>query len=176
MVRMGEPARGDCICALIWHCTVWMSSSLVSKEALRGTRFGLGLKGAEDWDFWLQLARTVRFGYIDQPLIDYRVHGGNMSASRELMVKGGMEVMRRVLARETDRGIRGKARKQLRSQTRDLAHVLYESERLREARSMFVGIAPFFTIEDLARLAATCLPGRIRGPLRQLWQSCRHAA
>ena len=176
MIRVGEPASGDCLRALIRHCTVWMSSSLVSKEALRGTRFGLGLKGVEDWDFWLQLARTVRFGYIDQPLIDYRVHGGNVSASLELMGVGGMEVMRRTLARETDRSIRREAKRQLRSKTRVLAHVLYESGRLREARSMFLRIAPFFRTEDLARIAATCLPGRTRGALRHLWQSGRHAA
>jgi len=42
--------------------------------------FDLDLRASEDWEIWLRVARAYRFGGIDQPLLNYRVHGNNMSS------------------------------------------------------------------------------------------------
>ncbi len=45
------------------------------------------LRASEDWDMWLRVAREFRFGGISQPLLHYRIHGNNMSADPEYMLR-----------------------------------------------------------------------------------------
>lgn len=41
--------------------------------------FDLDLRASEDWEIWLRVARAYRFAGIAKPLLNYRVHGSNMS-------------------------------------------------------------------------------------------------
>jgi glycosyltransferase involved in cell wall biosynthesis len=45
------------------------------------------LRGSEDWDMWLRVARQHAFAGIAEPLVNYRIHGQNMSASPEYMLR-----------------------------------------------------------------------------------------
>ena len=45
------------------------------------------LRGSEDWDMWLRVARQYAFAGIAEPLVNYRIHGQNMSASPEYMLR-----------------------------------------------------------------------------------------
>ena len=49
------------------------TAGLFRKEALEGAGlFNEGLPCAEDWDLWVRMARTARFGYLDLPLYKKR--------------------------------------------------------------------------------------------------------
>jgi glycosyltransferase involved in cell wall biosynthesis len=61
VLRRGCPING---------CTV-----MVRMDALaRAGRFDERLRFAQDYDMWLRLARHHEFGYVDEPLVFYRVH------------------------------------------------------------------------------------------------------
>jgi hypothetical protein len=45
------------------------------------------LRGSEDWDMWMRVARKYRFAGIPTPLVNYRVHGSNMSGNPEYMLR-----------------------------------------------------------------------------------------
>jgi len=64
-----------------------------------GVRFDPTLVIGPDWDFWIQLARVARFGYLDKLTCMYRVHDTNItrlsgSARRKQdLVRGRLKVM-----------------------------------------------------------------------------------
>lgn len=43
-------------------------------------------RGSEDWDIWLRVAREYRFAGIPKPLLNYRMHGSNMSKDPAYML------------------------------------------------------------------------------------------
>lgn len=57
------------------------SAVLVRRRVLADVGlFDLDLRASEDWEIWLRVARAYPFGGIAQPLLNYRVHGNNMSS------------------------------------------------------------------------------------------------
>lgn len=44
-----------------------------------GARFDTDLVIGPDWDFWIQLARHVQFGYLDRITVTYRLHATNIT-------------------------------------------------------------------------------------------------
>ena len=67
------------------------SSVLVSREALAAVGgYDEGLPSAPDWDIWLRLMHRfapAHFVYVDQPLINYRIHGSNISGDLDTMFR-----------------------------------------------------------------------------------------
>jgi len=49
--------------------------------------FDEALRASEDWDMWLRVAHVYPFVGIAQPLLNYRVHGNNMSADPAHMLR-----------------------------------------------------------------------------------------
>jgi glycosyltransferase involved in cell wall biosynthesis len=49
--------------------------------------FDESLRASEDWDMWLRVAHAYPFAGIAQPLLNYRVHGNNMSADPAYMLR-----------------------------------------------------------------------------------------
>lgn len=45
------------------------------------------LRASEDWDMWLRVAQVYPFAGLAQPLLNYRVHGNNMSADPAYMLR-----------------------------------------------------------------------------------------
>jgi hypothetical protein len=64
-----------------------------------GARFDEELVIGPDWDFWIQLARQARFGYLDKLTCMYRVHLTNITRTSGLgkrrrdLVYGRMKVL-----------------------------------------------------------------------------------
>jgi len=58
----------------------------VRREALeaRGLRFDAALRYAVDWDLWVRLALTAKFGYLNRLTCQYRVHQNNMTSAGSL--------------------------------------------------------------------------------------------
>jgi glycosyltransferase involved in cell wall biosynthesis len=55
--------------------------------------FDLELRASEDWEMWLRVARAYRFGSYAEPLLLYRMHGENMSADPEHMMRYQLMVL-----------------------------------------------------------------------------------
>jgi prepilin-type processing-associated H-X9-DG protein len=56
-------------------CTLTRRSAITSSRA----QFDRNLVIGPDWDFWIQLARRVHFGYLDKLTCMYRVHLSNIT-------------------------------------------------------------------------------------------------
>jgi len=63
------------------------SAVLVRRACFRAVGlFDERLRASEDWDMWLRVARQYPFGGIAEALLNYRVHGSNMSGNPETML------------------------------------------------------------------------------------------
>lgn len=74
---------------------ICMSSSMVRREVFDAV--GLideSLRMSEDFDFWLRVACAHRFAAIDEPLVRYRTHGGQVSHDVERRVRVVWEIRR----------------------------------------------------------------------------------
>lgn len=77
-------------------CTMARSSSI--RES--GVRFDPALVIGPDWDFWIHLSRTTRFGYLDTLTCMYRIHNQNITKTAGAqrrnadLVRGRLKVMR----------------------------------------------------------------------------------
>jgi glycosyltransferase involved in cell wall biosynthesis len=76
-------------------CTMTRTAAILQA----GARFDRDLVIGTDWDFWIQLARYVRFGYLDKPTCLYRVHETNFTRQTgrrrrtEYLVRTRLKVM-----------------------------------------------------------------------------------
>ncbi|HUQ88889.1 MAG TPA: glycosyltransferase [Vicinamibacterales bacterium] len=64
--------------------------------------FYTGLNGTEDWEMWIRVAERHPIGFVPEPLVKYRFHGGSISRNYERMSRERTEVITRALA--LDRG------------------------------------------------------------------------
>jgi glycosyltransferase involved in cell wall biosynthesis len=77
------------------------SAAVLRRECLeRVGLFDESLRWGEDADMWLRLARAgYAFGYLDQPLLQYRIHANSMSASvTPQQVQGWLAVLAKFFA------------------------------------------------------------------------------
>ena len=44
--------------------------------------FDACISGGDDWDMWIRIYEKYKFGYINRPLIKYRIHKNNISKTR----------------------------------------------------------------------------------------------
>lgn len=80
--RPNNPARGDCLPALLAEDTVIFSSVLADRGVIdraaaaepHGFPFDPVWTNGQDYDLLLRCARLTRFGYAAEPLTRYRVH------------------------------------------------------------------------------------------------------
>jgi len=81
---------GDALPQLLLDNFITTSSVIVRRNLLTGTglEFRTERQGVEDWDLLLRLARLTRFGYLDEPLLRYRIHSNNISAQTLKMLAG----------------------------------------------------------------------------------------
>lgn len=87
LMRLSEhrpgPYTGDILEPLILSASV--IAGIICTLARRSTieqyhvRFDTSLTIGPDWDFWIELARHARFGYLDQPTCAYRIHDTNIT-------------------------------------------------------------------------------------------------
>jgi hypothetical protein len=76
-------ATSDQRTAIFWNCFVggWPAVRLERLRSIGG--FDESLRMGEDWDCWLRLILAgAQAGMVDEPLYDYVVHAGGLSANR----------------------------------------------------------------------------------------------
>lgn len=90
---------GDCYRRLFFENYVTPSTVVVRRDCIEMTGlFHDGLPGVEDLDLWLRIARHYPFGYVDEPLVQYRIHNLNMSKNDLQMRRGELIALERALA------------------------------------------------------------------------------
>jgi hypothetical protein len=107
LMRLSEhrpgPYTGDILEPLVLSASV-ISGTIctMSRQATikqNRVRFDPTLVIGEDWDFWIQLARHVWFGYLDQITCMYRMHQSNITTGagaqrrRADLVRGRLKVL-----------------------------------------------------------------------------------
>lgn len=55
--------------------------------------FDESLSAAENWDLWLRVSKRFSIDYVDEPLVKYRKHSGNMSKDHELMMNAIEQIL-----------------------------------------------------------------------------------
>jgi glycosyltransferase involved in cell wall biosynthesis len=60
--------------------------------------FDPALSYGADWDLWIRLARRTEFLYVDEPLVQYRQHGGNMSRDVALLESDSVRLLEKAYA------------------------------------------------------------------------------
>ena len=88
---------------------VGMSTVMIKRECVH--RVGMFDEGSEistvvDINYSLRLARYFLFGYVDEVLVKYRLHGGNMSADFEKMYKQDFVNFEKIIALFNDLDLR----------------------------------------------------------------------
>lgn len=85
--RPGTPEvkHGDVSMRMMGNWTVMMPTSFVKKEIVQKVGFfNEKIPSAlEDVEFWVRCSFETKFFYIDEPLVQYRVHNENISANHE---------------------------------------------------------------------------------------------
>lgn len=72
------------------------STVLVRKECIEKTGlFDEKISYGVDYDFWIRISRYYHFEFIEEPLVIYHVHEGNMSKNPYVVSKGFDEVMKK---------------------------------------------------------------------------------
>ena len=76
-----------------------ISSGLVRRDLLeRVGGFDPRLSQCADWDLWLRLSLAAPFAVIEQPLVRYRSHAGNMSSDLGLLERDTFAVLDKFFA------------------------------------------------------------------------------
>ncbi|MEW6620095.1 MAG: glycosyltransferase, partial [bacterium] len=73
--RVSDTLSGNIFKTLFMENWVLTSSVMVKKDCFKMIgMFDEALSRTEDYDFWLRLAHHYKCGYLEQPLVKYRIH------------------------------------------------------------------------------------------------------
>jgi len=69
--------------------TAVVRRSVIDKTGLFDPKY----KIAEDWDFFLRVAKRYKIGFINEPLAEYRIHRGSFSRQKDLAVSEAISII-----------------------------------------------------------------------------------
>ena len=163
-------ADGECLGDLLAHNTITTSTVLVRRAVLGADRFPLDLHLGEDWDLWLRLAARTSFGYLAEPLTDYRLHDSNTTRNLERGLQARLTVIDRALAR----GLKGVDRRAAVGHRQwvfaGLGHLAYDRGDLQQARTLFLRAGRHLDRVGIVRLIALSTPDFVREQVRRKWK------
>ena len=98
--RRPEPGVTRAVLLLEGNVVGIGSSSVVCERELfrRAGGFDPSLSQCADWDMWIRLSALTGFSYVDEPLLNYRQHGLNMSADPCLLEEDSLRVLEKGFA------------------------------------------------------------------------------
>jgi glycosyltransferase involved in cell wall biosynthesis len=71
---------------------------VVSRIALESAGwFDESFQAAENWDLWIRIARKFAVEYVDEPLLNYLKHPGNMSCNSQKMSRAAWDILQKHL-------------------------------------------------------------------------------
>jgi glycosyltransferase involved in cell wall biosynthesis len=87
---------GHCFPALFRGNPIGMSCTSVKRSVLDSVGVFDESILSEDYDLWLRIAAGHRFRFIPEPLSRYRLHEGNISKKRAIMLEGEARVIAKI--------------------------------------------------------------------------------
>lgn len=110
---------GDLFVPLLREGNFITNTSVMMRRALFEQLGGFytGLNGTEDWDLWIRVAERHPIGFVNEPLVKYRFHGGSISRNYARMSRERTQVIARALDLERGRSLDWKTRRQIWSET-----------------------------------------------------------
>ncbi len=116
-------------------------SGMVRRQVLGSdVRFPVNCTYAEEWLFYLQIARRCRAGFVDEPLCRHHFTAGSVARSSvEANLRGRLETLRAIVGRFTDLtvGQRRIMRRHCAQTHHELGNVLFHQARFAEARRCY---------------------------------------
>lgn len=116
-------------------------SGVVRRQVLGAeVRFPVNCTYAEEWLFYLQIARRCQAGFVDEPLCRHHFTPGSVARSNvEANLRGRLEVLRAIVGRFPDLtvGQRNVMRRHCAQTYRELGNVLFHQARFAEARRCY---------------------------------------
>jgi glycosyltransferase involved in cell wall biosynthesis len=89
-----EGFTGDCYTRFFSENRILTSSVLVRQECFDKVGvFDEKLRRAEDWDMWMRIARHYHFAYINESLLDYRLHHASLTNNTSKMREAELHVL-----------------------------------------------------------------------------------
>lgn len=92
-----EPGmRGEIYRHLLVRNRMTGGTVVVTRKALdEAGHFDESFRAAENWDLWIRIARRFAADFVDQPLLNYLKHGGNMSQDGERMAAANWAMLQK---------------------------------------------------------------------------------
>jgi len=80
---------------LLYSSIVGPPSAFLARRSLLADVGGFdeGLIQGEDWDLWIRLAQATRFVLLTEPLVEYHIHGSNVSKNVEWFEHDALRVL-----------------------------------------------------------------------------------
>jgi glycosyltransferase involved in cell wall biosynthesis len=95
--------QGDCFAELFARNRIGTASVAVRRACLeRVGAFNTEVRWAGDYELWLRIARAFPLGFIDHPLVHYRVHDGSWSRNMFHRTVGELSALESVLGQFPD--------------------------------------------------------------------------
>lgn len=93
--------QGMVLEALVLSNFIGTSSVMIEREKfLQIGGFDESLRSIQDWDLWLRLAREYPIGYVDTPLVRYRVHNSSASRSTRKTLPNHIRVIEKAFVKD----------------------------------------------------------------------------
>ena len=101
--RKGQPTSGDLFNELCRRNFICVPTVILRREAILGVGgFEAGLRSLEDWVCRTKMASTYHFEYVNEPLVEYRVHGASLSHKTQNMANSRVMALRIMLESLSD--------------------------------------------------------------------------
>jgi len=168
--------RGNIYRQLLVQNRMTGGSVVISRTALESVGgFDESFNAAENWDLWIRIAEKFRVEFVNQPLLNYLCHSGNMSVDIERMMSAARAVLQKYLPHSSEGG----PLKQTYCEAYANHHYIravyaFSRGEYRQAREMFLECWKYrlFYRDSAVRFLRTLLGKTANGVLKKIRTSC----
>ena len=153
--------RGDIYRSLLVRNRMTGGSVVVARMALdRVGCFDEGFSAAENWDLWIRISRQYQVDYVNEALVNYLKHSGNMSQDSARMAQGAWSILRKHLpVKPTEESLESSYREAYANYYYSLGVQYFGKNEYKDARKMFLltwEYIPYYR-DSLTRVCRTML-------------------
>lgn len=159
-----ERLSGECYEELLLDNAIYNSSAMIRAAVLEKSGLcDISITGntIQDYDLWLRIARWSELAYVPEPLLAYRLHGGQGLWHRPRMLAAEARLLERILA-ESDLQNRCAMRRRMAVLYESLGTAHFDAGDHAEARRAYWrSLRWWLTSRSAVRLAAVMLPSGV---------------
>jgi len=160
----------------LWRQNFILSSSAMFPRKVFGSigplREDQACFGVDDYEYWLRIAQSKRVGFVDQVLVERRIHGGNYSYSskkaRVDMLKSAMKIRMDYLCKQNICSSNSISKRDLSNVYLNLVDVfIYNIQPLESIRYLALAVSADFSNIDRCLSKISSITRRIYRRLRK---------